>query len=164
MAYLLAYTKKGEGCYPDFNYPGHVGYNCDWEQAMHLALSEDGKNFTPLRNNTGILFAKASFEEDEFVGVTKTLVDPWICCGEDGIFYVLAVRHNQNAPDSKHVGCMMVFTSEDLVHYSEPVFVKLSEEEISRPRCRYDKECESYYVEWETASGSFFARDRKSNV
>ena len=79
MAYLLAYTKKGEGCYPDFNYPGHVGYNCDWEQAMHLALSEDGKNFTPLRNNTGILFAKASFEEDEFVGVTKTLVDPWIC-------------------------------------------------------------------------------------
>ena len=41
MAYLLAYTKKGEGCYPDFNYPGHVGYNCDWEQAMHLALSED---------------------------------------------------------------------------------------------------------------------------
>ena len=95
MAYLLAYTKKGEGCYPDFNYPGHVGYNCDWEQAMHLALSEDGKNFTPLRNNTGILFAKASFEEDEFVGVTKTLVDPWICCGEDGIFYVLAVRRNQ---------------------------------------------------------------------
>ena len=67
MAYLLAYTKKGEGCYPDFNYPGHVGYNCDWEQAMHLALSEDGKNFTPLRNNTCILFAKASFEEDEFV-------------------------------------------------------------------------------------------------
>ena len=48
MAYLLAYTKKGEGCYPDFNYPGHVGYNCDWEQAMHLAISEDGKNFTPL--------------------------------------------------------------------------------------------------------------------
>ena len=158
MAYLLAYTKKGEGCYPDFNYPGHVGYNCDWEQAMHLALSEDGKNFTPLRNNTGILFAKASFEEDEFVGVTKTLVDPWICCGKDGIFYVLAVRRNQNAPDSKNIGCMMVFTSTDLVNYSEPVFVKLSEEEISRPRCSYNKENETYYVEWETASGSFFAR------
>ena len=158
MAYLLAYTKKGEGCYPDFNYPGHVGYNCDWEQAMHLALSEDGKNFIPLRNNTGILFAKASFEEDEFVGVTKTLVDPWICCGKDGIFYVLAVRRNQNAPDSKNIGCMMVFTSTDLVNYSEPVFVKLSEEEISRPRCSYNKENETYYVEWETASGSFFAR------
>lgn len=158
MAYLLAYTKKGEGCYPDFNYPGHVGYNCDWEQAMHLALSEDGKNFIPLRNNTGILFAKASFEEDEFVGVTKTLVDPWICCGKDGIFYVLAVRRNQNAPDSKNIGCMMVFTSTDLVNYSEPVFVKLSEEEISRPRCSYNNENETYYVEWETASGSFFAR------
>ena len=85
MAYLLAYTKKGEGCYPDFNYPGHVGYNCDWEQAMHLALSEDGKNFTPLRNNTGILFAKASFEEDEFVGVTKTLVVYFMCWLLDAI-------------------------------------------------------------------------------
>ena len=160
MAYLLAYTKKGEGCYPDFNYPGHVGYNCDWEQAMHLAISEDGKNFTPLRNNTGILFAKASFEEDEFVGVTKTLVDPWICCGEDGVFYVLAVRRNQNAPDSKNIGCMMVFTSTDLVHYSEPVFVKLSEEEISRPSCNYNKENKTYYVEWETASGRFCAQTK----
>lgn len=100
MAYLLAYTKKGEGCY-------RILITLDMLDIIvtgtgeHLALSEDGKNFTPLRNNTGILFAKASFEEDEFVGVTKTLVDPWICCGEDGIFYVLAVRRNQNAPDSK---------------------------------------------------------------
>ena len=45
MAYLLAYTQKRRRVLPGFNYPGHVGYNCDWEQAMHLALSEDGKEF-----------------------------------------------------------------------------------------------------------------------
>lgn len=159
MAYLLTYTKKGEGCYPDFNYPGHVGYNCDWEHAMHLALSEDGKTFTPLRNNTGILFAKASFEENEFVGVTKTLITPWICRGEN-MFHVLAVRRNQNAPDSTHLGCMMVFDSADLVHYSEPTFVKLSEEEIRKPRCTYDKENKTYYVEWESDSGRFCAQTK----
>lgn len=160
MAYLLAYTKKGEGCYPDFNYPGHVGYNCDWEHAMHLALSEDGVHFTPLRNNTGILFAKASFEENEFVGVTKTLIDPWICRDADGTFQILSVRRNQNAPDSTHTGCMMVFESKDLVHYSDPVFVKLAEKEIRHPRCIYDKENKVYYLEWETVSGVYCAISR----
>lgn len=160
MAYLLAYTKKGEGCYPDFNYPGHVGYNCDWEHAMHLALSEDGVHFKPLRNNTGILFAKASFEENEFVGVTKTLVDPWVCRDENGTFQILSVRRNQNAPDSTHTGCMMVFASKDLVHYSEPAFVKLAEEEIRHPRCIYDRENKVYYLEWETTSGSYCATSK----
>jgi GH43 family beta-xylosidase len=160
MAYLLAYTKKGEGCYPDFNYPGHVGYNCDWEHAMHFALSEDGKYFMPLRNNTGILFAKASFEENEFVGVTKTLIEPWLCRGANHTFHVLAVRRNQNVPDSTHLGCMMVFDSADLIHYSEPAFVKLSEEEICKPRCTYEKESGIYYVEWETASGRFYAQTK----
>lgn len=164
MAYLLSYIKKGEGCYPDFNYPGHVGFNCDWEHAMHLAVSEDGKNFLPLRNNTGILFAKASFEEDEFVGVTKTLIDPWILRAADNSFKICAVRRNQNAPDSKFRGCMMVFDSTDLVHYRDPVFVKLSEEEIRRPRCIYDEQKASYYAEWESDCGSFcgYSKDLKT--
>lgn len=63
MSYILAYTKRGEGCYDDTNYPGLIAYNCDWEHAMHLAVSKDGKAFTALRNNTGILFPKCTFTE-----------------------------------------------------------------------------------------------------
>lgn len=153
MAYLLCYTKRGEGCYPEHNYPGHKGYNCDWEHAVHLAVSDDGCSFRPLRNNTGILFAKSSFAENAFVGVTKTLVDPWIFRAADGSFFVSAVRRNRNAADSERCGCMAVYHSKDLVHYEEPVFVRLAGEEVRRPRCRYEAETGAYYVEWETESG-----------
>lgn len=153
MAYLLVYIKKGEGCYPDHNYPGHTAWNCDWEHAVHLAVSEDGCTFRPLRNNTGILFAKASFWENEFVGVTKTLVDPWVFRAADGSFFVSAVRRNRNAADTENPGCMVVYHSRDMVHYEEPVFVQLAEEEVRRPRCCYEAERESYYVEWETERG-----------
>ena len=113
MSYILAYTKRGEGCYDDTNYPGLIAYNCDWEHAMHLAVSKDGKAFTALRNNTGILFPKCTFTEGKPEGTTKTLLSPWIFRMADGSFGVSAVRRNQNAPDPLSVGCMMLFTSKD---------------------------------------------------
>lgn len=149
MAYLLCYTKSGEGVYPDHNYPGHVGYNCDWEHAMHLAVSEDGEHFRPLRNNTGILFPKASFDEGDPRGVTKTLIDPYLSRSGDGTFVVSAVRRNQNAPDPQSIGCMMVYESDDLVHYREAGFCRLSEGEIRHPRLCYEAEKNAFYAEWE---------------
>ena len=51
MTYMMSYTKKGSDVYSELN------------DAMHLALSRDGKNFQPLRHNTGILFAEADFTD-----------------------------------------------------------------------------------------------------
>ncbi len=155
MPYILSYTKPGVGCYSDANYPGHVAYNCDWEHAMHLAVSKDGEHFTPLRNNTGILFPKCTFSEGRIQGTTKTLLYPWIFRMADGSFGVSAVRRNQNAPDPLTVGSMMLFTSKDLVRYEESGFLKLSEEDIKNPRCRWEQGKDAYYVEWETEKGLF---------
>ena len=156
MAFILCYTKPGIGCYDATNYPGHDhAYNCDWEHAMHLAVSKDGKAFTALRNNTGILFPKCTFTEGRIQGTTKTLLYPWIFRMADGSFGVSAVRRNQNAPDPLSVGCMMLFTSKDLVRYEEACFLKLSDGEIKNPRCRWDDQKDAYYVEWETTEGLF---------
>lgn len=149
MAYVLCYTKCGEGVYPDYNYPGHVAYNCDVEHAMYLAVSQDGKKFNPLRNNTGILFPKASFKEDNLRGVTKTLIDPWICRTPEGGFLISAIRRNQNAPDSESIGSMILYYSKDLVFYQEVGFCRLAMSEIRHPRISYEKENECYYIEWE---------------
>ena len=108
MATIFCYTKPGIGVYPDDNYPGHVGYLCDWEQAMHLAWSQDGKEYHPLRNNTGILFAKAAFDEGDPKGVTKTLIDPWVFRKKDGSFGVCCIRCSQNAPDPGRQGSMLL--------------------------------------------------------
>jgi len=157
MAYILSYTKTGIGTYA-YNVPYEVpetAYNCDWEHSMHLAISDDGINYTALRNNTGILFPKCSFAEGNPMGVTKTLQDPWIFRMADGTFGVAAVRRNQNAPDPFSVGCMMLFTSKNLVRYEANGFLKLSDGEIKNPRCRWEAERNVYYVEWETKEGVF---------
>lgn len=153
MPCVLCYTKPGTGTYPDRNYPGHVAFNCDLEHAMHLAVSEDGARFTPLRSNTGVLFPRCTFDEGNPKGTTKTLIDPWLCRAADGSFRVLAVRRNQNAPDPRSIGCVMVFASRDLVRYEEIGFLRLAEGEIRRPRAVFDARENAYALEWETDAG-----------
>ena len=155
MPFIMCYTKPGIGTYPDFNYPGHIGLNCDWEHAMHLAWSEDGVHYHPLRNDTGILFPKCTFTEGNPKGTTKTLLDPWLVRAADGSFVVLAVRRNQNAPDPLSVGSIMLFTSRDLVRYRETGFLRVAEGEIRHPRARYDADRQAYRVEWQTGDDWF---------
>ena len=159
MAYLLSYMKKGEGIYPPELYPqqkDQPGLMCDLEHSMHLAVSKDGKAFTPLRNNTGILFPKCDLNDGVIKGTTKTLIDPYLIRGHDG-FYVLGVRRNQNATDALTAGCAMVFYSEDLVDYEEYGYLRLSDADIRRPRALYDKDNKEYLVEWETVDGRTFS-------
>ena len=126
MPYVMCYTKPGIGTYPDFNYPGHIGLNCDWEHAMHLAWSDDGVSYRPLRNNTGVLFPKCTFGEGNPKGTTKTLLDPWLVRVADGGFIALAVRRNQNAPDPLSIGSIMILVSRDLVRYEEAGFLHVA--------------------------------------
>ena len=152
MAFVFAYTKKGDPCYDSGNsgnYPGLTARNCDVNDAMHLAVSRDGKEYIPLRNNTGILFPEADFTEGRPGGTTKTLLDPWLFRKQDGTFGVCAVRRNQEAPDPLSTGCIMLFRSEDLVRFREGGFLKAGGEEIRRPRCRWEEEKQSYRLEWE---------------
>lgn len=163
MAFVFAYTKKGDPCYDSGNsgnYPGLTARNCDVNDAMHLAVSRDGKEYIPLRNNTGILFPEADFTEGRPGGTTKTLLDPWLFRKQDGTFGVCAVRRNQEAPDPLSTGCIMLFWSEDLVRFREGGFLKAGGEEIRRPRCRWEEEKQSYRLEWENRKGHMCGRTR----
>lgn len=163
MAFVFAYTKKGKTYYDSKNpenYPGCRAFNCDLQDAMHLALSRDGKSWTPLRNGTGILFPKADYTQNIPGGVTKTLLDPWIFRRADAGFGVCAVRRNQNAPDPDSVGTVMLFWSKDLVRYEEAGFLQVAEEEIRHPRCRYDEKTGAYELEWSCRESVYGGRTR----
>lgn len=162
MAKILCYTRRGEGVYPDDNYPGHVAYLCDLEHALHLAVSEDGVAFKPLRNNTGVLFAECAFCEDSPAGVTKTLIDPWLTRGADGGFVLCMLRRNQNAPDPLTVGSIMLFASKDLVRYEHTGFLRVSDDAIRHPRCSYRADTADYEVYWENEQGQAFCARSKS--
>lgn len=156
MSTILCYTRRGQGTYPDKNYPGHVAYLCDLEHVLHLAISDDGISFKPLRNNTGILFAACTFCEGDPKGTTKTLVDPWLTRDAAGAFLLCMLRRNQNASDPLSVGSILLFSSKDLVRYREIGFLKVSEEAIRHPRCDYRAQTGDYEVYWENERGQAF--------
>ena len=156
MPAILCYTRRGEGVYPDDNYPGHVAQLCDLEHALHLAISDDGVTFRPLRNNTGVLFAECTFTEGNPAGTTKTLIDPWLTREADGSFLLCMLRRNQNAPDLLTVGSIMLFASRDLVRYRHTGFLRVSDEAIRHPRCVYRADTADYEVYWENGQGRAF--------
>src|SRR5690625_2508189 len=128
MPYILSYTKNGDDYrYTDMHGHEHLGLACDVNHAMHLALSVDGRTFTPLRNSTGVLFPEATFHEGKVQGTTKPMLYPWVCRVQDGTFGVCAVRRNQSAPDPLSTGCMMLYRSKDLIRYDLKGFLRLDE-------------------------------------
>lgn len=137
MAYGFVYTKEGEDFYNGIN------------NAMHLAISRDGREFIPMRNNTGILFPKAEYDEENPKGITKTLRYPWVFRLEDGSFGVCAVRFNEWSYDNVYRGAIVIYTSKDLIRYEEPVFLSVASDEIMNPKCRWEEAKKAYYLEWE---------------
>lgn len=161
MPYIFGYTKSREQYYfsgNEENYPGLSALNCDVDDALHLAYSEDGETFVPLRNNTGVLFPQADTESGVIGGITKTLIQPWIFRRKDEGFGVCAVRREQDKPDSNQKGCILLFFSDDLIRYSRDVFVRVGESEIRAPRCWWETEKGVYILEWEEKGRLFHAK------
>lgn len=89
---------------------------------MHLGLCDGEKNIS-LNHGFGILFPKADFVTDDFVGICKGLVNPWIIRTAEGGFAITALRCNlqkggRAVPEQK-ANDFMLFTSPDLIHYEE---------------------------------------------
>ena len=73
MPFLLSYTRKEIDS---------VFYDARIAFSLHLAVSKDGKNFVALNNNSGVLFAKASENDDGSLN-PKTLGFPIIVSKND---------------------------------------------------------------------------------
>ena len=71
MAYLLNYTRKPIS---------KQLYDPKLAYSMHLAVSEDGREYCALNHNSGILYAKATENEDGSLN-PKSLKNPWLFSG-----------------------------------------------------------------------------------
>lgn len=148
MAKLLAYTKTGNAFYNLL------------DQSMHLAIAKDGEEFQPLKNDTGILFPKATFDEGNLKGTSKTLVSPWLFQKQDDTFGVCCIRRNEDGADSKNIGSIMFFDTVDFIHYSEPYFLFVGEKEVLSTRCIWSEDKGTYLLEWSTKEGIFSAETK----
>ncbi len=145
---ILCYTRQAK---EDIIYGNHMA------NSMHLAYREEDGRFRPFHHNEGILYAKAV--EDTLSGVldARCLKKPWIFEMKDGSYGVVSIRtgaEGEKSADSE--GCILFFTSKDLVHYKEAGLFRLQESGyIEEARCRYDGESGLYRVCWKCGEGEW---------
>ena len=95
-----------------------VYYDPRLAYSMHLMLEEDG---TPvvLNHNSGILFAKATENEDGSLN-PKSMKYPYMKPLADGGFEITAIRTLADGePDEESTGKVLSFTTDDFVTYTE---------------------------------------------
>ena len=135
---VLCYTRKPVD---EFYYDPRLAYS------MHLAIEENGR-FEPLNHNSGVLFAKATENEDGSLN-PKSIRNPYLFAMKDGGFGVLAVRTDgDGGEDGESAGKAVFFTSGDLLEYTEVGLIDLSEQSICRVACEYSPEQDCYSIYW----------------
>lgn len=146
--YVLCYTRLPQ---EDIIYAPKLAYS------MHLGYSEDGKYFKDLNHNSGVLFAKATDNEDGTMNA-KSLKNPYIFYMEDGSFGVVAVRteaEGQNDEESK--GAVLLFTSLDLLQYKEVGLIDLKGNTyVKDVCCEYDKDKKAYVIRWSDEKDNYY--------
>lgn len=146
--YILCYTRMPQ---EDAIYSTKLAYS------MHLAYSGNGGEFQALNHNSGVLFAKATENEDGSLNA-KSLKNPYIFRMKDNTFGVIAVRtepYGEN--DSQSKGSVLLFTSSDLLQYKEIGLINLkSDVYVNDVACEYNEEMKTYIINWSDESGKYY--------
>lgn len=147
MAYILNYTREPIN---SALYDPRLAYS------MHLAVSDDGEKYRALNHNSGVLFVKATENQDGSLN-PKSLKNPWLFALPDGRFGVAAVRiEGDGGEDEESRGCAVFFLSEDLLEYEEMGLLKLGTEHLERVSCVYEQESGGFRVLWQEQTGDWF--------
>lgn len=106
-------------------------------EAMHLAISEDAKNWEPLNDNEPVLTGTVG---------AQTLRDPFVMCDQEGTYHLLSTDG---------------WRSQHIVHAESPDLLEWSEQELIpvmtdvegtinswAPECFYDREEDLYRLVW----------------
>ncbi|NNV07590.1 family 43 glycosylhydrolase [Geobacillus sp. C56-T2] len=146
--YILCYTRLPK---EDIIYSSKLAYS------MHLAYSNDGINFEPLNHNSGILFAKATENENGSLNA-KSLKNPYIFHLKDGNFGVIAVRIKPDGTnDDESKGKVLIFSSPDLLQYEEIGLLDLKGNTfVNDVACHYDNEKKAYLIKWSDDLGNYY--------
>ena len=132
--------------------------NRELESAMHLAAVLENGSLQPLQNGTGILFAKAEFNEGPLCGTTKILRKPWVFRLKDGAFGVVCLRRNVGGGlEPGKENCVLIFTSPDLLSFREEGLIPAAPEgtAVADVRCQWDGKAGLYQLTWSDGTGYY---------
>lgn len=145
---VLCYTRKPED---------DAVYSEKLAKSMHLAIDMGTGHFEPLNHNAGILYVKATQNEDGTLNA-MSLKNPWLFLQKDGSFGVIAQRILPSGePDVTSRGKLLYFTSKDLLSYAEKALLDLPENDyVEDARCEYQIEAEKYSILWRNRTGACY--------
>lgn len=147
MAYLLCYTRQPVN---EQIYDPKLAYS------VHLAVSEDGAQYCPLNHNSGVLFAKATENQDGSLNA-KSLKNPWIFPLPDGRYGIAAICvEGDGEADEESRGSVLLFQTDNLTEYRELGLLELGAEHIERVACTYLPEKGTIRVIWQELSGGCY--------
>jgi len=151
---ILVYTRTPN---PE-NYPSHLA------NSIHFAYSDDGKSYTALNQNYGILFALATVDLNNVIHA-KGLKRPYIFSTANGGFGILAVKTNfDGSVDPESKGKILLWLTTDLITFEEQVLLDLHENvEVDEAICHYDAAEGKYYIDWRDLDGNCY-RNTISNL
>lgn len=128
--YVMCYTRRPD---QSLYYEERLAYS------MHLALKEGEGAFQPLNHNSGVLFARATENEDGSLN-PKSLRDPVLYRRPDGGFGVRAVRIEGDG-DEEPQPAVLCWSSEDLIIYKEnPGAADMGQFDGASPQVSYEME------------------------
>lgn len=160
MAYVINYTREPM----DEKY-----YDARLAYSMHLAVSRDGSSYSALNHNSGVLFAKATENEDGSLNA-KSMKCPWLFRVSGEQYSVAAIRTGGNGEDDEESrGSVLLFLSEDLVSYQEIGLLKLGDEYIEQVVCE-SSSGDRMHIIWKERTGECFMaeidslEDRRTGV
>ena len=126
-------------------------YDARLAYSMHLAISEDGVNYQALNHNSGVLFVKATENEDGSLN-PKSMKNPYIFSLKEEGNGVMAVRTGADGEDDEESrGCAVLFVTKDFLEYQELGLLPLEEQYVEEIICEYEDG--SYVVRWKNRDG-----------
>ncbi len=125
--------------------------------SVHLAYSEDGKNYQALNNNYGILFAKATVDKNNVIN-PKSLTKPFVFSTNDAGFGIVAIQTNADGSnDEESKGKVLLWLSKNLVDFEEKGLIDLKTDLFVKDIfCQYNLETKNYQIDWLGEDGKFY--------
>ena len=131
-------------------------------EQIHFGLSKDGKSWEALNGGEPVLVSGLG---------EKGVRDPFLIRSQNGKkFYIVAtdlsINRNGNWKRATHAGSksIVIWESEDLVHWSEPRLVQVSPDDAGctwAPEAVFDQKTGEYLVFWASMNGNDrFAKQR----
>ncbi len=130
---------------------GYVTGNNDRTGSLHLAYSQDGKTFTALNGNSGVLYAKINTNDGTrnlSTGIRYT--GTYLFREADGTFGLVA-------PQGKNQKSVYLYESEDLLTFTGErlLSTNTSVGNVSNAECTYDTLIGAYRVNWTSGSKQY---------